>query len=257
MASRRGWPLAAFLAMAVLGPGLAAPAARAQGADDIRALRQEMEAIRKDLEEIKALLRGRVAGAPPAAPRDVTLRVEGVPAKGDSGARVTLVEFSDYQCPYCARHVRDTLPQIEEQYIKTGKLRYVMRDFPIEQIHPQAFRMHVAARCAGDQGKYWEMHARLFARQDQPQPADLVSHASGLGLEEAGFRACLESDRHDGAVKADFQDGVNAGVNGTPMFFLGLTQSGEPTVKVLKVLRGAQPYAAFKQAIDELLAATP
>jgi len=257
MGRGRTWLVGAVLGLAALGAGGIVPVARAQGPDDLRALRQEMEAIRKDLEEIKNLLRGRAAAAQPAAPRDVAIRVEGAFAKGDPGARVTVVEFSDYQCPFCARHVKDTLPQIDEQYVKTGKVRYVMRDFPIEQIHPQAFKMHVAARCAGEHDKYWEMHDRLFTRQNQAQPADLVSHAAGIGLDAGAFKTCLESERFDDKIKADFQDGVNAGVNGTPMFFLGLTQAGEPTVKVVKVLRGAQPYAAFKQAIDELLSATP
>jgi protein-disulfide isomerase len=235
--------------------GLAAPAGWAQGPDELRLLRQELEAIRRELEEIKGLLRGRAAGGPAPEPREVVIRVEGAPAKGDPAARVTLVEFSDYQCPFCARHVRDTLPQLQRDYIDTGKLRYVMRDFPLESIHPQAFKGHVAARCAGDQGRYWEMHDRLFARQAELQPADLVAHARGLGLEEEGFRACLESERHDAAVRADFQDGVSVGVNGTPMFFLGLTRSGEPGIKAVRVIRGAQPYAAFRQAIDALLAA--
>ena len=250
--------MAWFLVVAALVSGLAAPAARAQGADDIRALRQDMDAIRKDLEEIKTLLRGRAApGGPPPPFREVTLRVDGAPVKGDPGARVTLVEFSDYQCPFCARHVRDTMPQIEKQYIKTGKLQYVMRDFPIEQIHSPAFKMHVAAPVRRRAGQVLG-DARPAVRPPGPAPAVRPSGPrQGAGARGTGFRTCLESDRHDGAVKADFQEGVTAGVNGTPMFFLGLTQGGDPTVKAVKMLRGAQPYAAFKQAIDELLAANP
>src|SRR3989338_4807188 len=135
-----------------------------QSTEELKALRKELEtlkqgqaAIQKDLEEIKTLLRGRVA-TPPPEPQNVVLNVKDDPFKGEKNARITLIEFTDYQCPFCARHSRDTLPQLEREYIASGKLKYVFRNFPIESIHPQAFKAHEAANCAGEQGKYWEMH---------------------------------------------------------------------------------------------------
>jgi protein-disulfide isomerase len=93
----------------------------------------------------------------------VVLNLKGDPFKGEKNAKVTLVEFSDYQCPFCARHVRATLPPLESEYIATGKIKYVFRNFPIASIHPLAFKAHEAANCSGEQDKYWEMHDRLFA----------------------------------------------------------------------------------------------
>src|SRR5687768_2217706 len=145
----------------------------AQSSAELNAMRKELEAIKegqnklqKDVQDIKALLQGaRMGATPPAAvqPVNMVLTLDGDPMKGDKSAKVVVVEFTDYQCPFCARHVRDTMPQIEAEYVKTGKVRYVTREFPLEAIHPQAFKASEAALCAGDQGKYWEMHVRLFA----------------------------------------------------------------------------------------------
>lgn len=145
------------------------------------------------------------------------------------------------------------MPQIEREYIKTGKLKYVARDFPLESIHRDAFKAAEAAHCAGDQGKYWEMHARLFANQRALGPSDLALHAQAVGLDRPKFQACLESGKHAEKIRKDLADGQKAGVTGTPAFFLGVTRPNDPTVKVLRVLTGAQPYASFKEAIDSVL----
>ena len=181
------------------------------------------------------------------------LSVDGAPFKGDKNAKVTLVDFTDYQCPFCARHVRETWPQIEKDYISTGKVKYVVRDFPIESIHPHAFKAAEATHCAGEQGKYWEIHDRLFADQKALALKDLPPHAQTLGLDVPKFQQCLESGRHAAKVRKDLADGQKAGVTGTPSFFLGLTEPNDSQVKVQKSLKGAQPYAAFKEAIDSLL----
>jgi protein-disulfide isomerase len=145
------------------------------------------------------------------------------------------------------------LPQIEQEYIKTGKVKYIVRDFPLESIHPQAFKAAEAARCAGEQGKYWEMHAQLFANQRALRVGDLPSHAQALGLDVPRFQQCLGSGKYARTIRRDLADGQKAGVTGTPSFFFGVTQPNEPTVKVLRVLKGAQPYTSFKEAIEGLL----
>jgi protein-disulfide isomerase len=183
----------------------------------------------------------------------VVLTLDGDPIKGDRNARLVLVEFTDYQCPFCARHVRDTFPQLEADYIKTGKLRYVTREFPLESIHPQAFKAAEAALCAGDQGKYWEMHARLFANQRALGADQLGAHAQAVGLDEAKFSQCLSGGTKAAKVRRDLADGAKAGVTGTPAFFLGVADGA--TVKVVRVIKGAQPLASFKEAIDSALAA--
>lgn len=137
--------------------------------------------------------------------------------------------------------------------MKTGKVQYAVREFPLESIHPQAFKAAEAALCAGEQGKYWEMHGQLFANQRALAPADLASYAQGLGLDQAKFVQCLEGGRHAPRVRGDLADGQRAGMTGTPTFFIGVAD-GKGAVKIVQTLRGAQPYAAFKSAIDNVLA---
>jgi len=148
---------------------------------------------------------------------------------------------------------RETLPQIEREYISTGKVKYVFRDFPIETIHPQAFKGHEAARCAGDQGKLWEMHSRLFTHQRAMSPDDLSDHAQALDLDATSFQVCLDSSKHAPGIRTSLADGQKAGVSGTPTFFLGYTEPSDPNIKIVRMLRGAQSYANFKEAIESLL----
>lgn len=233
-----------------------------QPTEELNALRKEIEAVKqgqqviqKDLQEIKELLtRGRQAPPSPVQSVNVGLSVAGDPLKGDKNARVTLIEFSDYQCPFCARHLYQTAPQIEKDYIQTGKVRYVLKDFPIASIHPQAFKGHEAAHCAGESGKYWEMHSRLFANQKAMSPKDLSDHAQALALDMPKFQQCLDGGKYASKIRNDISDGQKAGVQGTPTFFLGYTEPNDSKVKVMQVIRGAQPYAAFKGTIDSLLA---
>ena len=232
-----------------------------QSTEELKALRKDLEEIKKgqsdiqkELQEIKTLLRGR-APAPPPEPQNVVLEIKGDPFKGQPDAKLTLVEFSDYQCPFCVRHSRDTLPQLEREYIATGKVKYVFRNFPIESIHPLAFKAHEAANCAGEQGKYWEMHDRLFANQNALGLKDLPNHAKALVLDAPKFQQCLDSGKHAAKIRKDLADGQKAGVQGTPSFFLALTEPNDGMVKAVRIIRGAQPYAAFKDAIESLLSA--
>ena len=230
-------------------------------ADDLRALRKEIEglredqrAIRQELQEIKTLLRQQ---STPSA-RDtlpVLIEVGGRPFKGDSRAKVTLVEFSDYQCPFCGRHAREIMPQIEREYISTGKVKYVLRDFPLVSIHKDALKAAEAVHCASEHGKYWEMHASLFTNQQALSPDDLVLHAKAAGLDPEQFRRCLESGKYTAGVRQELADGVKVGVRATPTFFLGLTDANDSKIRAVRVIRGAQSYTAFKDAIEALLAA--
>ncbi len=145
------------------------------------------------------------------------------------------------------------MPQLEQEYIKTGKVKYVALDFPLESIHKNAFKAAEAARCAGAQGKYWEMHARLFANQGAIGLNDLPSHAEALGLDMPVFHQCLESGQYAAAIRKDIAGGQQAGVTGTPSFFFGLTEANDSKIKSLRQLTGAQPYAAFQAAINSLL----
>jgi protein-disulfide isomerase len=168
-------------------------------------------------------------------------------------ARVTLVEFTDYQCPFCARHQRDTVPRPQEAYIKTGKLKYVVRNFPLESIHPAALKAAEAAHCASEGGKYWEMHERLFVNPRALGPDDLVLHAQALGLDSQAFTRCLESGKYATRVRQAQAEGERAGVRGTPVFFLGLTEPNAEKITAVTTIRGAHPFARFEEAIEKLL----
>ena len=141
------------------------------------------------------------------------------PTKGQENAPLTLVEFTDYQCPYCARHSKNVLPQLTKAFIDSGKLRYVLRDFPLAAIHPHAGKAHEAAHCAGDQGKYWEMHDQLFAHPKELQADKLAGHASAVGVADAtAFQTCLDSGKYEAQTKAGVTEGTKIGVRGTPSF---------------------------------------
>jgi protein-disulfide isomerase len=162
------------------------------------------------------------------------------PSKGPEGAPVTIVEFSDFQCPFCAR-VEPTVTQLLEAY--PGKIRLVYRDYPLPN-HGEAPKAAEAAHCAGDQGKYWEMHGQLFANQQKLGVEDLKAHARQIGLDGAKFDQCLDSGVKATLVAENLKAGNEAGVSGTPAFFI----NG-------RLLSGAQPLSAFKQAVDAELSA--
>lgn len=219
---------------------------------DVNIIKSNQADIEKAVKELKDLAR---AGqpAPPLAPENIVLGVDDDPLMGDRKAKLILVEFSDFQCPFCARFVHETLPEIEKDYIKTGKLKYVFRDFPITSAHKDAFKAALAAGCALDQGKFWEMHDRLFENQTAFTVHNLTQSAEAIGLNKEKFQQCLNNNEYETEIQSDFADGLKAGVNQTPIFFLGLTEPNSPKVKVLTVISGAKPYAVFKAAIDSAL----
>jgi protein-disulfide isomerase len=220
---------------------------------DIEELKQGQAELRRELAEIKELLAAR--RAPAAAGQNVrglTFDLANNAVKGIPSASVTLVEFTDYQCPYCLRHARDTLPGILREYVDTGQVRYAVLDMPLEQIHPRAFAASVATECAAEQNQFWEMHNRLFAN---PGTFDsFAPHAEALGLDVTAFEQCIESGRHEDAVRRDMQEAQKAGLGSTPSFLLAATDPDNPSkVDGLSTLRGALPFNSFKARIDQAL----
>jgi len=159
--------------------------------------------------------------------------------KGSSNAPVTMIEFSDYECPFCGRYFQQTYPQIVKEYVDSGKVKIVFRDFPLS-FHENAQKAAEAAECAGEQGKYWEMHDKLFKNQDALEVNSLKQYAKELGLNTKTFDDCLDSGKMDSEIQKDFEDGQDAGVSGTPAFFI----NGIP-------LTGAQPFEEFKKIIEQ------
>lgn len=232
--------------------------ADAQTPWDLEAIKKQIEAlaagqhaIEAQLREIRALLQAQTKPLPVA---EVLLNVDGAPSKGEPRAKLTVVEFSDYECPFCARYARETWPLLEREYVKTAKVKYVFRDFPLPTLHKQAMKAHEAAHCAGEQSKYWDMHDLLFANSPAIGRTALIDYAARAGFPSSAFERCLDSGKHITRIRQDIIEGQRAGVSGTPTFFLGVTPSNGAKMQVLTVLRGAQSFAAFRQAIDRLLA---
>jgi protein-disulfide isomerase len=179
--------------------------------------------------------------------------VTGAPALGPADDVVTLVEFSDYECPYCIKHFTTTMPQLQAAYIATGKIRYVFKDFPIDENHPMAIRAHEAAHCALEQNKFWALHVKLFSPPGSHTPDQLEARAGEAGLDLPVFKACIASGRTTAAIRASASVADKLGADGTPAFFLGKRDLATQKVHVLKMIDGAQPFSSFQDAIDELL----
>lgn len=238
----------------LLGASAFAAAPTKSSKSELGALRDEVAQLRGEVEGMRRDLRGlldRIGAAAPE-PQRATVTIGGGATMGKVDAPLTIVEFSDYECPFCRRFEDQTLPKIRAQYVDTGKLRYVFRDFPLDQIHPQARKAAEAAHCAQDQGKYWEAHDLLFQKQQQLQPDDLKAHAKALGLDVNAFSECLDKEKYAKLVQDNLDDGIKAGVRGTPSFFVGKTTKDGSIDGLL--ISGARPFDDFKREIDRLLA---
>ncbi len=164
---------------------------------------------------------------------------------GNPSAKVAIVEYGDFQCPFCGRFFQTTEHEIINNYVKSGKAVFVWRDFAF--LGPESFRSAEAARCAGEQDKFWEYHDYLFTHQGGENEgvfsdANLKSFAGKIGLNTSSFNSCFDSQKYKKAVEASSEEGKSVGVNGTPATFI----NG-------KLISGAQPYDVFKQAIEEKL----
>ena len=175
--------------------------------------------------------------------------VDDDPVLGSPNAKVLMIEFGDYQCPSCRMFWKEVEPRLKKEYIDTGKVKLVFRDFPIVQIHPEALLASMAVDCAGEQDKYWQYHDKVFREQYNKgddlvrfKAADLKKWAKDTGIDSAKFDQCLDSEKYKNEVLKDKADGDAVSVQGTPTFFI----NGH-------VIGGAQAYPAFKNLIDSLL----
>lgn len=205
------------------------------------------DAVKRVIEDYVEEQTGQRAPNPtPSAPAEPVEVGEGDGiVKGDPDAPVTIVEFSDYQCPFCKRHVDETYPLIEEQYIDTGQVRYVFRDFPLTSIHPRAIPAANAARCvldAGDLDDYWAYHDILFKNQSNLSDDALKTYAQQVDVNAETVGECIDEGRFVDAVNADLADGQSLGVTGTPASFV----NG-------RLVSGAQPFGVFQAAIEQAL----
>ena len=215
--------------------------------------REQGEAILAELRDIHRELAAQhakpaLADDPPRATvrlADVTTHVLGA-----ANAPVTVVEFTDYQCPFCKRFHDRTWPDIRKNYVDTGKVRFVVRDLPLS-FHDHALPAAIAARCAGEQGKYWPARDRLFGAQDALTAEAVRKAVLGIGVEAAAYDACLKRPGWREAIQVDVAEAERIGITGTPGFLVARRSGGQ--LEGVLVL-GAQPYAVFSSRIDALLA---
>ena len=189
------------------------------------------------------------SGAGKVAGETVAVSPDDDPVAGSADAKVTIIEFSDFQCPFCRKFWGETLPLIKKNYLDKGLVKFVYRDFPLTAIHPMAQTAAEAAECADEQGRFWDMHDKIFSEQDKLGEGtvsfalvDLKDWAAEVGLDGEKFNSCLISGKYKDEVLKDLADGTAAGVTGTPTMYIDGKQ-----------VAGAQPYETFRLAIDEAL----
>lgn len=217
---------------------------------EIAVLNTQVETMQGEIKELKSKpgQAGRPAAPTPTVVKGV--KIDDDPVKGDANAPITIVEFSDYECPFCKRSNDQVISRIDKEYIETGKVKFVFRDFPLG-FHKQAIPAAVAANCAGEQGKYWEVHDFLFQSKNNVNQAAVLNAAESLGLDKAKLQACMDDPSKVAEVNKDMEEGKKYGVRGTPSYFIGKTNdSGEIEGTFI---RGAQPYNVFQAEIDKQL----
>jgi protein-disulfide isomerase len=218
--------------------------------------RQQADAILNELRQIRQLLEHQAANAAapaqkPQGPTRAKLNLTGTNMLGSADAPLTMVEFTDYQCPFCQRFHTTVFNDLKKNFVDTGKVRFYSRDLPLDT-HANAFRAAQAAHCAGDQGQFWTLRDLMGAHPDKLDLENLAGFASSLKMNVALFRSCIESDKYKNAVQTDTLEALKIGADGTPAFVIGRSTpegvDGEITV-------GAMPYAFFEGKLKDLAAA--
>lgn len=233
----------AGLAGAAPGAAHAEPMSREQGA----AILQELKAIRQLLEQQQSKPTAQAA----AAPVRVDLSQEGH-TLGAASAPLTLVMFTDHECPFCKRFLQESLTRLRQDYIDTGKLRLILRDMPLD-MHPNAQRAAEVARCASEQGKHWPLLEAFGSAAEPLSPPVMTRLVQGVGLDTSRIDACVAEGRYTAKVKASTAEARRLGFNGTPTFVLGATATGSGAFEGDKMV-GIQPYESLKRRLDDQLA---
>lgn len=267
---------AAAVLLLVTGSLQAQAPAAAQGDTEISLLKLEVQRLRSDIEIMKGHI-GRLVQylqqrdgqsiAPQPQPQaqaqqpgsgnnaaGVRINIAGAPSLGRADAPVTIIEFSDFECPFCQRFSKTTLPEIKRDYVDTGKVRYVFLDFPLEQMHAKARKAGEAAHCAAEQGKFWEMHHLLFEQSANLDIRKYPENAKQLNLDTAKFDQCLGSGRQSARINGGLASGRAAGISATPSFIITRTDGGDIVTGGV-IITGAQPYDRYRQVIEQALAA--
>lgn len=236
--------------------------------NDIQQLKLQQQQILDRLDELKKLLNSKHDNGQPAINAPETMSVDGEPFRGEATAQVAIIEYGDIECPFCRHFKQSIYPQIFDQYIKTGKARFYYRDMPLP-FHEHAMPAARAEHCAGEQGKFWEMHDALFTEKpgaigpgpggrDRTLSQDSIDERAGaLGMDAAKLDACMASSRFADLIQHNSEEAAKMNIEGTPTFLIGTIGPNGNIVKVNKPVVGAQPFGAFKAVIDPLLLPAP
>lgn len=210
--------------------------------DELRQLRREIQGM-SDRKEVEA--------SPDPKPF-VTLNVRGEPVRGSTNARVAVVVFSDFNCSHCAAFEREVFPKLEETYLRTGKVRLLFRELP-DPNDKDSFAKSEAARCAGEQGHFWEMHDLLFRDPSSMTPESLAQWIASLGIEAEPFRACLSSHRYQEPIRRSIGLSTRMGIRGTPTFLIGSCDASGMVIRSEEIFTGVEPFGKFQAILDRLL----
>jgi protein-disulfide isomerase len=218
-------------------------------------IRQELVQVKEELREIKSGINkpaviARPSALQPLANKEVSIL--GAPVMGDEKAQIAIVEFSDYECPFCRRHFTQTFPELKKNYVDTGKIKYVMKQYPLG-FHAKAKGASIAALCAEQQqsGSYWNVHSAIFNGKTKLSREAYLTLAKELTLNTEKYSSCLDDPKMSAQVDKDIAEGTSVGVSGTPAFLIGKIENGK--VINAQLISGARPYTAFTQVVDRLL----
>ena len=214
--------------------------------------REQADEILDELRQIRQLLQKQAENKPSAGPAKARLNLERAPMLGSKDAPITMVEFTDYQCPFCQRFHMQVYGELKKNFIDTGKVRFFSRDLPLESLHPNAIRAAQAAHCAGDQGQFWKLRDMMGAHPEALDMESLVRDASSLQMDAKAFRACLDTGKYKEAVQEDVLEAMKIGADGTPAFVVG---KSTPDGVEGDMIVGAQPYSLFEEKFKQLGAA--
>jgi protein-disulfide isomerase len=217
--------------------------------DEVARLNDQQQQILAALDELKKMIKG--PGQPALKPLQ-TMSVEGELFKGDPGAKLAIIEYADFQCPFCRRFEHDVYPQIRDSYVNTGKLKYFHRDMPLS-FHQGAMPAARAVQCATVQGKFWEMHDSLLGDAASLSAADIDERAGKLGLNVSELDKCISSNRFADIIQRSMAEATEMQISGTPTFIIGTLDAQGKVISVKKTVVGASPFESFKAALDPLL----
>ncbi len=241
--------IATCAALALVLPGARAQVASGGATQEPGLTRQQGEQILQELRQIRQLLERQQQQQPANPPAKIKMNLEGSPMLGAKSAPITLVEFTDYQCPFCRQFHAQTFGELKKNYIDTGKVRFYSRDLPLDSMHPNAMRAAEAGRCAADQGQFWKLRDVMGNHPDKLDLESLLADAEFLKLDVTAFRVCVVAEKHKDEIEADLMEAMRIGADGTPAFVLGKSTAEGVDGDLLV---GAQPYNIFDLKLRSL-----